>query len=77
MCRNGYVSDYSLNLVGFWYGVVTVLRTVRKDGLELHQRSQQMIGKRRNFTPEFKSDVAVEALKEELTVAELAKKRKN
>jgi len=33
-----------------------------------------MTRKRRNFSPEFKSKVALEALREELTLAELAKK---
>ena len=33
-----------------------------------------MTRKRRNFSPEFKAKVAKEALKEELTMAELAKK---
>jgi len=33
-----------------------------------------MTRKRRNFSPEFKSKVAIEALKEELTMAQLAKK---
>ena len=33
-----------------------------------------MTRKRRNFSPEFKSKVAIEALREELTLAELAKK---